>query len=260
MYVCIYVCVYIHRSYIFIYSFPGGSVVEKFFLPIQEMWVWSLGLEDPPEKEMAGHFNILPWEIPWTEEPGRLQSMDLQRSQIQLRDWNNNSIYVCVYYIWVLYMCIYICSQLKKGCTRPVPPADGKESACNVGDQSLIPGLGRSPGEENGNPLQYSCLENPMNGGAGWLQSIGSQRVGHDWVTLLSLSLERCEFSFIWGKMSTTAWVASSQIAVRDYSKAAVGGSQYIRFWWMGSSIPWNTHFTKGFLLVMRIWCHREGI
>ena len=42
----------------------------------------------------------------------------------------------------------------------------GKESACNVGDQGLIPGLGRSPREGNGNPLQYSCLENPMDSGA----------------------------------------------------------------------------------------------
>ena len=38
--------------------------------------------------------------------------------------------------------------------------------ACNAGDLGLIPGLGRSPGEENGNPLQYSCLENPTHGGA----------------------------------------------------------------------------------------------
>ena len=43
--------------------------------------------------------------------------------------------------------------------------SDGKESSCNVGDLGLIPGLGRSPGEGNGNPLQYSCLENPMEGG-----------------------------------------------------------------------------------------------
>ena len=41
--------------------------------------------------------------------------------------------------------------------------SEGKESACNVGDPGLIPGLGRSPGEENGNPLQYYCLENPLN-------------------------------------------------------------------------------------------------
>ena len=44
---------------------------------------------------------------------------------------------------------------------------DGKASACNAGDLGLIPGSGRSPGEENGNPLlQYSCLENPMDRGA----------------------------------------------------------------------------------------------
>ena len=40
--------------------------------------------------------------------------------------------------------------------------SDGKESACNAEDPDSIPGLGRSPGEGNGNPLQYSCLENPM--------------------------------------------------------------------------------------------------
>ena len=46
--------------------------------------------------------------------------------------------------------------------------SDGKESACNVGDLGSIPGSGRSPGEGNGNPLQYSCLENSMDRGACW--------------------------------------------------------------------------------------------
>ena len=46
--------------------------------------------------------------------------------------------------------------------------SDGKESACNEGDPSSIPGLRRSPGEGNGYPLQYSCLENPMDRGAWW--------------------------------------------------------------------------------------------
>ena len=46
--------------------------------------------------------------------------------------------------------------------------SDGKVSVHNVGDPGLIPGLGRCPGEENGNPLQYSCLENSMDGGAWW--------------------------------------------------------------------------------------------
>ena len=46
--------------------------------------------------------------------------------------------------------------------------SDGKESACNTGDLGSIPGLRRSPGEENGNPLQYSCLENPMDRETWW--------------------------------------------------------------------------------------------
>ena len=44
--------------------------------------------------------------------------------------------------------------------------SDGKESACTVGDLGSIPGSGRFPGEGNGNPLQYACMENPMDGGA----------------------------------------------------------------------------------------------
>ena len=58
--------------------------------------------------------------------------------------------------------------------------SDGKASAYNVGDLGSIPGSGRSPGEGNGNPPQYSCLENPMDRGAGGLQFMGSQKVGHE--------------------------------------------------------------------------------
>ena len=55
-------------------------------------------------------------------------------------------------------------------CQRSAFPggSDGKESTCNVTDLGSVPGLGRSPGEGNGNPLQYSCLENPMDRGAWW--------------------------------------------------------------------------------------------
>ena len=55
---------------------------------------------------------------------------------------------------------------------------DGKESACNAGDPSLIPGLGGAPGEGNGNPLQYSCLENPMDRGTWWARVHG---VAKEW-------------------------------------------------------------------------------
>ena len=58
--------------------------------------------------------------------------------------------------------------------------SDSKESACNVGNLGLIPGSGRSPGEGNGYPLQYSGLENSMDGGAYQVQSMGSQRFGHN--------------------------------------------------------------------------------
>ena len=50
--------------------------------------------------------------------------------------------------------------------TGPNGGSDGKASACNVGDSGSITGLERSPGEGNGKPLQHSCLENPMDGGA----------------------------------------------------------------------------------------------
>ena len=58
--------------------------------------------------------------------------------------------------------------------------SDGKESACDVEDLSSIPGSGRSPGEGNGNPLPYSSLEKSMGRDPGGLQSMGSQRAGHN--------------------------------------------------------------------------------
>ena len=59
----------------------------------------------------------------------------------------------------------------------------GKESVCNAGDLGSVPELGRSSGEANGNPLQYSCLENPRDRGA-WRATVhGVARVGHDLAT-----------------------------------------------------------------------------
>ena len=62
--------------------------------------------------------------------------------------------------------------------------SDGKESAWKMGDPGLIPGSRRSPGEGRGNPLQYSCLENPMDREA-WQATVhvGLQRIGHFWAT-----------------------------------------------------------------------------
>ena len=78
---------------------------------------------------MAIHSSILAWRIPWTEEPGGLKS-------IQYYHFPGGS--------------------------------EVKVSAPNAGDSGSIPGSGRSPGEGNGNPFQYSCLENPMDREAWW--------------------------------------------------------------------------------------------
>ena len=71
-------------------------------------------------------------------------------------------------------------------------------SACNVGDLGSIPGSGRSPGEGNGNPLQYSCLENPMDGGAWWatVYVLQSRTRLSDFTSLSSLT--NLEFFFKW--------------------------------------------------------------
>ena len=68
---------------------------------------------------------------------------------------------------------------------RPLAQS-GKESSCNAGDPGSIPGMGRSPGEENDNPLQYSCLENSMHRGACRATVHG---VTKSWTTNTSLSV-----------------------------------------------------------------------
>ena len=69
----------------FIVSLPflGGSVIKN-PLPMQEAWVLSLAQEDPLEKEMATHYSILAWETPWTEELGKLRSIESQRGRHNL--------------------------------------------------------------------------------------------------------------------------------------------------------------------------------
>ena len=65
---------------------------------MQETWVWSLGQEDPLEKEMATHSRILAWRIPWTEEPGGLQSMQLQRVGHDCSSSYHILVFLCLSY------------------------------------------------------------------------------------------------------------------------------------------------------------------
>ena len=68
---------------------------------------------------------------------------------------------------------------------------DGKVSAYSAGDPGSVPGLGRSPGEGNGTPLQYSCLENPMDRGARWATVHG---VAKSWTRLSDFTREETHF------------------------------------------------------------------
>ena len=87
-------CVYPHILFFLLINFPLAQMVKN--LPaIWETWVPSLGWEDPLKKGMATHSCILAWEFPWTEEPGRLQSMGLQRVG---RDWATNTFFFLLYF------------------------------------------------------------------------------------------------------------------------------------------------------------------
>ena len=122
---------------------------------------------------MTTHSSILAWGVPRIEEPGRLQSMVLQRVRHDWSGWaHTHDIYhdehVRLSYIYThRYARLSLKSLLNKWVKVP-SGSEGKASACSAGDSGSIPGLGRSPGEGNGNPFQYSCLENSMDRGAWW--------------------------------------------------------------------------------------------
>ena len=74
----------------------------------------------------------------------------------------------CIFYLSIFTLHCVLKHFLKPELLGFPGGSDGKASAYDAGDPGSIPGWGRSPGEGNGNPLQYSCLENPMDGGAWW--------------------------------------------------------------------------------------------
>ena len=84
---------------------------------MQEMQVWSLGHKDPLEKEMASQSSILTWEIPWTEEPGGLQSFGFRRVGPRLSGWAHTTVQVLrcpvsLKHLWVFgCCCFYLCLQ-----------------------------------------------------------------------------------------------------------------------------------------------------
>ena len=136
---------------------PGG-LQSMGLLRVGHYWATSLFHFHALEKEMATHSSILAWRIPGTGEPDGLLSMGTHRVG---HDW----------------------SDLAAGSSV------GKESACSAGDPGSIPGSGRSPGEGNGKPLQYPCLENLMDRGAWWAAVHGPQSGA--WLRLCSVQISR---------------------------------------------------------------------
>ena len=96
---------------------------------------------------MATQSSILAWKIPWMEETGQLQSWVAELDMTERLHFHFDS---------VILLFTLILLGFPGG-------SEGKVSACKAGDLASIPGSGRSPGEGNGNPVQYSCLENPMD-------------------------------------------------------------------------------------------------
>ena len=141
-----------------------------------EMWVWSLGQEDPLEKEMASHSNILAWRISWTEKPGGLQATGSQRVR---HDWSDLvGMYECIWvlcvcvlnYTWVLGFDIKCVILWIMRAPMVVQTLKNLPIMWETWVQSLS--WEDSPGEGNSYPLHYSGLENSMDRGA-W------QAMGH---------------------------------------------------------------------------------
>ena len=162
---------------------------------------------------MATHCSVLAWRIPGMVEPDGLPSMGSHRVR---HDWSDLAAAAfssnhgdqslstwfshlgIIPYVWSFQVCWF---DLPKVCTGgccfnlkifnfyfllEYSGSDNKESACNAGDLGLIPGLKRSPGEGNGYPLQYSCLENSMYRVVWWATVHGvtnSQTLLGDWHT-----------------------------------------------------------------------------
>ena len=159
---------------------------------IREIQVQTLGWEDLLEKEVATHSSILAWKIPWTEEPGKLHFMGSLR----------------VGHDWATFL------------SFPLLSSAGKESACNVGDLGLTPGLERSPGEGKGYPLQYSGLENSIHCIVhGVTESDTTERLSVMWFWVLPyafnfsiLQSNNCQDNFIFsffgeGKVTRYIWL-----------------------------------------------------
>ena len=143
-------------------------------LPAMRMTlVRTLGQEDPLEKEMATHSNILAWRIPWTEDPGGLQSMGSQRVA---HNWLANTFTLSLYLYRIiihsnLLFFWFVSPSLQRRSLVGCSPWGhwGSDTTERLHFHFSL----SSFGEGNGNPLQCSCVENPRDGEAWWAAVYG---------------------------------------------------------------------------------------
>ena len=174
-------------------SLEGASLVDQLLknLPAMwETWVRSLGWEDPLEKGKATHSSTLAWRIPYSPWGRKESDMTEQLSLSHLEGGRQLRRQPCspLYHQFCQHASLVFTGdgfrsgvqEISTILESPVIPtldfpcgSTGKESASDVRDLDLIPGLGRYPVEGKSYPLQYSGLENSI-------QSMGSQRVRHN--------------------------------------------------------------------------------
>ena len=169
---------------------------------------------------MATHSSTLAWQIPWMEEPGRLQSMGLLGFG---HTWSTSlPLFTFIHWRRKWQPTPVFLPGGSQGWGNLVGCSRWSHKESDMTEQLHFNFSLSCIGEGNGNPLQCSCLENPRDGGNCWAAIYG---------------------------------VTQSRTRLKWHSSSSSSSSS-----WRGSSIPWITQFTKGFLLVMRIWCHHEGI
>ena len=136
-------------------------------LPLLKLVLWSLfsATRSPRTATKSSPHSALEKKPSQQGRPSTAQNLKVKKKLHVLYNTRNCIQYLIIIYNEKEYIYMYMYMYIRMYTGFP-GGSDGKTSAYNVGDLGSIPGLGRSPWEGNGNPLQYSCLENSMNGGA----------------------------------------------------------------------------------------------